>query len=289
MYMYRVAFILFGVISSLLLSVVVQPSISAQQETGVTISPLRLEGEIDPGFVFSGKFQVKNSGTQPRNITVSAETFNVINQDYDYLFKTDTAEVSWVSFSATSLSLAPNESALVSYQVSVPIGTEPGGYYLAFFATNQSPVGVAGISPTERVTSLLYLSVSGEASRSGQLIQLRSPAVTWGDTNWSATVQNSGTLHYRSTYTSSVQSIFNHQSSFHEDSRLILPGTVRLIEGALEAPSVLGLYKVVYTVSLGDAPQVEHTRWFLYFPPLQAILIVLIVIGSIILLRRRKA
>jgi hypothetical protein len=289
MYMYRVAFILFSIISSLLLSAVTQPSVSAQQETGITISPLRLEGEIDPGFVFSGKFQVKNSGTEARNITVSAETFNVTNQAYDYLFKPNTAEVSWVSFSTTSLSLAPDESAIVSYQVNVPIGTEPGGYYLAFFATNQSPASLGGISPTERVTSLLYLSVSGEASRSGQLVQLRSPFVVWGDTNWSATLQNSGTLHYRSAYASSVRSIFNHQVSSHEDSRLILPGTVRLIEGTLVAPSVLGLYKVVYTVSLGDSPQVEHTRWFLYLPPLQVILAGLIIIGIVILLRRQKS
>jgi hypothetical protein len=286
--------ILFGLvlILSLLISASANLSATAQTKTGVTISPLRQEGIIDPGFVYTGSLLIKNSGSQPQQISLNAETFNVTGQSYDYLFKTDTTESEWVSFDRSSLLLNPNETAIVTYQVNVPIGTEPAGYYLALFALNRpssSPTG--GITPTERVASLLYLTVSGEATRTGQLVQLNGPLVVFGNTSWSATLQNKGTLHYRSVYSSKVSSVFNHQVSFHEDSRLILPGTIRLIEAPIQPPDILGLYKVTYTVSLGDNPGHQETRWFLYLPPLQIILLALIVAGLIVIkrLHRRTA
>lgn len=274
---------------SLLMSALTTLSASAQASTGVTISPLRQEGAIDPGFVYSGTLLIKNSGTKVQHIDLSAETFNVTGQSYDYLFKANTTESQWVSFDRSTLLLAPDETAIIPYQVSVPIGTEPAGYYLALFALNRPADGASGgITPTERVASLLYLTVSGEASRSGQLIQLHSPLVMFSETNWSAALQNSGTLHYRSVYSSKVSSVFNHQLSFQEDSRLILPGTVRLIEDAVQPPEILGLYKVTYTVSLGDNPGHQETRWFLYLPPLQIILLALIIAGLIVIKKHRR-
>ncbi len=276
-------------ILSLLASAIPALPISAQAKTGITISPLRQEGTIDPGFVYAGTLLITNSGSQTQQISLSAETFNVTGQTYEYLFKTDTTESGWVSFDRSSLLLNPDETATVTYQVSIPIGTEPGGYYLALFALNRSDSSsVGGISPTERVASLLYLAVSGDATRTGQLVQLKSPYIVFGETSWSATLQNKGTLHYRSVYSSKVSSILNHQLSFHEDSRLILPGTIRLVEDQIQLPELLGLYKLTYTVSLGDNPGHEETRWFLYLPPLQLLLITVIIIGLASLLRKRK-
>jgi hypothetical protein len=289
MYMKRLTLPAFGLLLSLLMATAFFIPVEAQSKSSITISPLREEGEIDPGFVYSGSLLIKNSGTSAQHISLSAETFNVTNQSYDYLFKTGTAESQWVTFDQSSLSLAPNEFTTISYQVSVPIGAEPGGYYLALFALN-TPSGstTGGIIPTERVASLLYLTVSGEATRSGQLIQLQSPLVIFGEASWSATLQNNGTLHYRTFYSSKVSSVLDQQLSFHEDTRLILPGSVRLIEAPIQAPEILGLYKITYTVSLGDNPSREETRWFLYLPPLQIALIALIVAGLVVIKKQYR-
>lgn len=263
----------------------------AQQSSGLTISPLRREDGVSAGFVSSGSLLITNNNVEARQIDLSAESFNVTNQAYDYLFKVGTPETTWVTFDQTSLSLGKDESATVNYQVSVPIGTEPGGYYLALFALNRPLSTVSGISPTERVASLLYLTVLGDASREGKFVQLNSPVIVFNQADWSATLQNSGTLHYRSTYTASVRSVFNQELTVKEDSRLILPNSVRLVEDSLILPPILGLYKVVYTISLGDSPSYQETRWFLYLPPIQTGLILLIIVALIFLLRtnRRKA
>jgi hypothetical protein len=263
---------------------------SAQRSTSITISPLRTEAEVAPGFIFSGNFTVINSGSDQQTIELSAETFNVTNQSYDYLFKADTPEASWVTFSKSTLVLQKDERTEIRYQVNVPQGAEPGGYYLALFATHSpSTDSSAGIAPTERVASLLYLGVAGEASRAGKLIQLNSPSVVFTSTDWSALLQNTGTLHYRSKYTTATYTLFNQQLSSQEDSRLILPNSVRLIEGSFDKPDWLGIYKVVYAVGLGDASAEEHSRWFLYLPPLQTGLILCIIAGLFVLIRQRRS
>lgn len=270
-------------------SLFVSTSVSAQQSNSISISPLRQEATIDPGFTYSNSLTIKNTGTESRQIDLSAETFNVTNQAYDYLFKTDTTEAKWVTFDTSSFILKAGESKVVTYQVSVPIGTEPAGYYLALFALNRpEEATVAGISPTPRGGSLLYLTVSGDASRSGQLIRLSTPVVVFASGDWSATLQNSGTLHYQSVYSAKISTLWDRQVSFKEDSRLVLPQSVRLVEGSFPTPEVLGLYKATFTVSLGDTPQHQETRWFLYLPPIQTGLILLIIIGLSVIIRTRR-
>lgn len=284
----RLFLLLIGVVSAL---AALASSVSAQQEvSGLGVTPLRQEGEIAPGFVYSGTFTIKNHSSSSQHINLSAETFNVINPAYDYLFKENTPEASWVSFDVNNFPLDKDESRAIHYQVSVPLDTEPGGYYLALFATNKlSTSNIAGITPTERVGSLLYLTITGESSRAGKLIQLTSPSVVFTAADWSATLQNTGTLHYRSNYSASVYNLFNQRISLQEDSRLILPHSIRLIESSLDTPQLLGLYKVVYTVGLGDNPSHQQTRWFLYLPPLQTGLLLLIIIGLAVLVRRRTS
>ncbi len=259
--------------------------------TGIGIAPLTQEGTIQPGFVYSGTLLVKNNGTNTQIIDLSAESFNVTDPAYNYAFTAGTPEASWVSFDKSTLSLAPQANDSVHYQVNVPNDAQPGGYYLALFAVNRASQNTsAGITPTERVGSLLYLTVSGQATRIGHLIQLSSPLVVFGNDTWSATLQNSGTLHYRSTYSVSIRNILNHQVSYQEDSRLILPNSVRLVEANLTSPAIIGLYKAVYTISLGDTPGVQETRWFLYLPPLQGGIVLLIVGGimTVLISRQRK-
>lgn len=276
------------IIFALLVSIIPTNTASAQESSSISISPLRQEETIAPGFVYSGSLLIKNTGNQTKQIALSTETFAVTNQTYDYVFKPETNETKWVKFNKDEITLEPNNSQVINYEVNVPNDAEPGGYYLALFALNQTASNGAGISPTERVASLLYLTVSGEASRSGKLIQLRYPGIVFGDSSWSATLQNDGTLHYRTTYTAKLSSIFNNDIQITEDSRLILPNSVRLIEGKIPTPSILGIYKVNFTVSLGDSPAYTETRWIVYLPPLQLVLVLLILIGCFIIIKQRR-
>jgi hypothetical protein len=48
---------------------------------------------------------------------------------------------------------------------------------------------------------------------------------------------------------------------------LILPGTVRLINDEVPLPTFPGIYKVIYTIGLGDTPAQVEARYMIYAPP----------------------
>ena len=53
---------------------------------GLTLSPLRNEIEIAPGTSLDGVLTVTNSTKKPMTVSMNAEAFSVINQQYDYAF-----------------------------------------------------------------------------------------------------------------------------------------------------------------------------------------------------------
>lgn len=272
-----------------LLFAILPMQVAAQSTANsLTVSPLRTEINLQPGAAYDGQLTLKNGGTESQKITLYAESFDVVNTSYDYLFEAGTNEATWVRFSAQEVILETGRDETIGFRVSVPINTEPGGYYLALFALREPITSGGGVSATERVASLLYLTIDGEASRTGSLIQLNSPSVTFGPSGWSASVQNSGTVHFRSTYSVAVQNVLGQEFFKAEDSRLILPQSIRLIEAGLPQPAITGLYKATYTVSLGDVPAHQETRWFIYAPPVQLLLLALIGGGLVLLLRKNR-
>lgn len=262
--------------------------VEAQTQTSLRISPLRTEVTIAPGFVDTGEVQIQNTGTELQNIVLSTETFDVTNEQYDYLFTPDTEESRWVRYDTDSFSLEPGQGKIVQYSVSIPIEAEPQGYYVALLATHQAENSADGVSTNAQIASLLYISVSGDVERSASLIKLTSPIILFREAIWSALLQNSGTVHYRSNYTVTIQDLFGQTVSKKSDSRLVLPNSVRLIEGILSTPEVLGLYKVTYAIGLGDNTGVQETRWFIYLPPVQILLLVLIFLSLFVFFRKRS-
>ncbi len=81
------------------LSLAIGPATTvAAVEKTISISPLRNEIIVDPGQVRSGVLTLTNSSEEEISLTLRAESFSVINQQYDYEFNSVKPEVAWVSF-----------------------------------------------------------------------------------------------------------------------------------------------------------------------------------------------
>jgi len=267
---------------------------AAQSQTvktskGLTLSPLRSELDIAPGTSLDSALTVTNSTDKPMTVILSAEEFNVTNQQYDYAFTAESDVTKWVTFSSPKVDLAVGESKTISFTVGVPLTAEPGGRYISLFASTDTVASDGGVNSRQRIASLLYITVMGDVSRAGHLVSLASPWAVGGDSRWSVAVQNTGTTHFRSRYNVNVQNVVGHTvvASMTGDA-LILPGTVRAVSDILPLPQLPGLYKVIYTIGLGDTPATVETRFVLYLPPVAIVVtitaIILLVSG---LLRRR--
>ena len=275
-------FILFIVLIGNIAGVGHTVSAEAMPERRLLITPLRNELVIDAGTAYRGTVALRNTGTSSLTINLDAQAFDVINQNYDYIFKPKSPVNDWVNFAQPSIVLNAGQSYIVNYLISVPIGAEPGGKYISIFASAQ-PSTADGITSVDRVGSLIYLTVPGAITKTGQLLSLRSPFITTDQISWSATIRNSGTAHFRNYYEARLTTLWNTDVTTTQNSALIIPASVRLVQETINHPKLLGLYKVHYTFSLGDTPSVEKTTIVVYLPLLQVIPIIgfIILIGVI--------
>ena len=247
---------------------------------GLTVSPLRTEISIAPGTSQDQTLTVSNTNNRPITVQLSTEEFSVIDQNYDYSFNTQTQLTKWVTFTPDILNLAVGETKIATFRIGVPLSAEPGGRYLSLFATTNAGTSNNGVVSQQRVGSLVYLTVTGDISRSGHLVSLNAPWIMTEPTKWSAVLQNTGTTHYHSRYNVVLEPIIGNSNAIATISgdALILPATVRLIEDTVPSPTFPGVYKVVYTIGLGDSPVRIETRIMVYMPPIAIIVLLFAVI-----------
>ncbi len=249
---------------------------------GLTLSPLRNELEIEPGTSLDGVLKITNNSTKTMAVTMSAEVFSVINQQYDYAFTAESNVVKWVSFNHPNINLEPGNSENITYSVGVPLSAEPGGRYISLFASTDTNSDNSAVESKQRIASLLYITVSGDISRVGYLVSLSSPWLISGDSIWNVALQNTGTTHYRSRYNLQIKDLlWNGTVTDMSGEVLILPGTIRLISDTMPAPLWPGLYKAVYNIGLGDNPAVTKTHLILYMPT-WATIFVLVVFATLV-------
>lgn len=246
----------------------------------LTLAPLRSEFEIAPGTAQTGYLTVTNPSTDSSSlISFNVEEFSVINQQYDYAFTAESNVAAWVSFEMNEVSLKAGESKKIKFDISVPLTAEPGGRYISLFAAKDDETGTS----RQRIASLVYINVSGRVTRIGSMLSLSTPWYTNGVSRWSVVIQNKGTTHFRSRYILEIYNIFNRDdTSIEAGESLILPNTTRLIIGQVPAVKFPGIYKLVYTIGLGDTPAVIKESYILFLPAWLMIFILLIFIAYII-------
>lgn len=280
-----------GIAAVVIACMVIQPSsVGALNGTGLSVSPIRTELDLAPGTSTELVLTIENATTSTSEVRLSAESFTPINAQYDYAFDIATETARWVRFAQPTITLAAGETRDVVYSVGIPLDAEAGGKYLSVFASSNIIEEGAELTSRQRVGSLLYINVQGEVTRTGELIGLNSPLLIAGDSQWSMSLGNGGTTHYRSRYNVTVQPLFGDQviASTGGDA-LILPGTVRTLVESLPAPKLPGIYKLVYAIGLGDTPAVKEVRYVLYIPPAMAVVILLaLTLGTSLLVQKKR-
>jgi len=233
---------------------------------GLTVSPIRSELDITPGTSLDGALTVTNSTNSLMRVKFESEEFKVINQQYDYAFSQESDISKWITFENNDFSLEPGKKTTITFNVGVPLSTEPGGRYASIFVSTDTEGKGSSAGSVQRIASLLYINILGDVSRFGKLISLNTPWLISDKSSWSAAIQNSGTTHFRSRYGLKIYTIFGDEVSSFSDDSLILPGTIRMVKGDLKQPFLPGFYKVVYTIGLGDTPAKIDARFFIYIP-----------------------
>lgn len=160
-------FILYGV-GLCLLGFFAVPFFSAK---AITVSPIRLEFALDPGNITTGSIKVLND-SDSKELYLSVARFEPKDDESgEPRFVPGSQGLpSWIKL-PQKIVATPNEFTEVPFTISVPIGTEPGGYFAAIFVTTTPEAAPGVVSIATDVGTLLFLRVNGTFPEGENIIE----------------------------------------------------------------------------------------------------------------------
>lgn len=160
------------VLLGFIVALVVLGAVPLRQAQAVTVSPLRLELEADPGQTIQSKFKIYNDapGAQ-QTYYISLAKFETKDETGEPFFVPGKTEIAAWATAPASVTVAHFQYAEVPFSITVPQGTEPGGYFAAVFASTQAPKDLndSNIGLSTDTGTLIFLRVNGEFKK-GEVI-----------------------------------------------------------------------------------------------------------------------
>lgn len=268
----------------------------------------RFSYQVEPGQVIQDEYLVSNSGSTSADVTVYAtDAYNLANGDFGLLDSNlEPQDVgTWVTLDGgakrVSLTLAPGESKVIPFTVSVPADASPGDHAGGMIIS--SLTDSAQVKLDRRIATRLYLRVKGDVTA---LMTVSSIAADYvpsfnpfaGTVNITFTLTNNGNVSLGASTASVVKGLFGIPLSgvSRTDVPEMLPGTSRTMTVSVE-----GVGQWIYlnpTVSIagtidedainpGPLPTAERDVP-LFVPPLALLLIAAIAAGIYYFLRWRR-
>lgn len=271
---------------------------SQANSSSVSVSPAILDYTVDPGRSFSTPITIANLTQQPMAMRATARDF-IPDGKLDPSYKAAYDASSWLAIGSQNFLLAPQEQRSVSVTILIPADAEPGGHYAtvyfeSFVADQPSSASEAFINA--RIGVLVMLSVKGaikESIKAVGPIQTDSLQTEAGPTNFRVTLRNEGNVHVRPTGAFTVRdAIGRKQTSLSIPPGILLPGVERSYDATWEHGVRLGTYTASAEISLGkDRPVLHPGKARVWFIPLVFVIpiaFVLILVSSVLILRRRN-
>ena len=258
---------------------------AAQQD--ITMTPTSVSPIIQPGSIQHGSFQILNQGKTGYKFIVYASPYRVDNEDYTPDFTalpTAPNITSWFNFSTPGGSIDANKEVNISYTISIPEDTQPGGYYAAAFAETQYPKSADGITLNERVGEIFYIQVAGPVVKKGEIATWQSNFFQKPPLTSTIRLKNEGSIHYPADIHLYVKDILGHTKFSLYTQKELLPQTVRRVVIPWSKTPSIGLFKVSGAVTFLGQDHILGTKWVLVMSPRVRMVIITIIALSIVLI-----
>ncbi len=138
----------------------------------LTVSPAKLEVTADPGQTYRGEIEIFNEQDVEKTFFTSYENFEPQGDSgAPYFIGAEDGLATWID-TEDQYVVESGERLVVPYSITIPAGTEPGGYFAAIFFGSQPPQGNKGgeVTVGGKIGVLILLRVSGEVEEGGGLL-----------------------------------------------------------------------------------------------------------------------
>lgn len=273
------------------------------------ITPTANAVNVNPGDVQNYQFTLENVGSDEFQFRLYTAPYNVINEDYDIDFTTETARsqiTRWITFQDDSGSfvsdpvytLKAGEKRTIFYRVSVPNDIPEGGQYCLIFAealssrTDSSDGISVGIESIPRVSLIIVGHGNGDTKDIAKITDFNvTNFYTSGSIEALARVENSGNTDFQAVYDMSVNTLFGRTLYNSSSNFTVLPASVRKFTTSWADTPLFGIFKVKYSVRALDVSR-DVNRVVLVLPTFMLVILLILltnlVISLIIWIRKRR-
>lgn len=292
---------------ALVLAAVAAPAALLSSTQALTISPVVVEYEADPGQTVVGTVKLKNEGTGTETYYAYAKDFVAGDEAGvpQFLEKDSPTRplAKYVSFDKSEVTLKGGESDLVIYRISIPESATPGGYFAGLlFGT--SPPTATGVGAVAATGPLVLVRVSGNIVEKANLkeFSVKPTSATSLPVDFTIGLENKGTVHVKPQGVIRVTNMFGGTSAVIPVNELggnVLPDSARsfmttwqkteLPENASELSKewnnfAFGPYKATLVMTYGETNQTLTSSTNFWVMPWMLIVLFIILVVVVVLL-----
>jgi len=221
----------------------------------LTISPPRLEFNVNPGQRVEDIIKIFNETKDPLNIFTSAANFVAKpgeTGEPEFLFPKDGEEglAAWIDIEKGPITILPNEQKIIPFTVRVPPTADPGGHYAAIFFSPSPPPGEGGVvGVIGKLGALVLFRVSGDIKEEGGLTEFslkdNKKAYNHLPVDFVIRFENTGTVHLKPQGDIFIKNIFGRESAIVEVNKPkigtggnVLPNSIRRFEASWDKKEI---------------------------------------------------
>lgn len=286
-----VALLIFGSI----VGVKAQETDQAATPSGLTISPIIVEPNIQPGDSYTQIVKLENPTDDTVTLYPKTSNFTAKDDSGEPIFSTDEEDnsyglASWIEYSEEAIVLAPKSRQEFTYVINVPEDTKNGGYYgVVFFSSTPGEVTGSGVAISSQIGQLILLGF-GKTTEQLTLKDFEVPFISQKTPiEMIANFTNTGNVHVKPSGTVEIKNLFGQTSGsyvLNEKKSSILPDQSRKYPVTFDKKWAFGYYKAELKATYGSSATPLTSTSSFWVLPLIPILIVLFVLILIIWLIR---
>lgn len=212
---------------------------SAQDSSGISITPATIEHAADKGEFIETQFSITNLSEVEQLYYISSRDISGVRDGNvpvyvdDRLEKTGFELSEWLELPAEPIVVQPGASAVIPIKVNVPENATPGDHFAGVFASVQPPkLRETGAGVGYDVASIVIIKINGQRVINAQIREFSTLKTIHGETDvdFKVRIQNTGTDIARPYGPLEVHNMFGSKTAtltFNENLGGVFPGTVR--------------------------------------------------------------
>lgn len=296
-------YVVFAVVSLLLIGATYANAQEGETSGGYLISPVREELFLDKGKSETVILTIENVTEVPttakaivNNFGPSADESGQPAIDIDGKINFGNSFVELVE-PIEDVKLEPNTKVEVPVTITVPNDASPGGYYgvVRFASTDQQ--GDANVSLSASIGTIFLVTVPGEFSESMELVELSSATNSntkrliigdGSDLQIVTRLNNTGNIHLQpfgkiSITNSSGEVVETYEFNSGNERANVLPDSIRAFVDEIQYDKFFGKYTVTANLGYGDGGGLITAKNTFWVVPLWVVIVSILAIVAIII------